>query len=383
MALMQFSAVVLLTLLTLKLLLLPRRVVVNRVVGKARRLMILGSLLLVLQFLLQYCLGLRAMGVTQAVLVNLVLFIPSSWAISLAVSYLQQQGEVNRVDKMVGGITWAIALALLGTAAAMDGQPLLSDTPELHRAEIITSGFYLSMQGHYNWRHAKNLRSMRLNLQNYYDSDMDDMLVWMKISIIVLMILALLVPLLIFVESDGLAVFGFLFFGGIFLLVDGFCGYVVSSTPKKMQEAEDNEASNKKEEACAAAVQKANSCSPVTSEIPSDPSAMIRLDHAIEKWIAAGCYLKSGITMPLAAEEIGVPRYLFSAWLKQRGLTYAHWMTDLRVEEAKRTIHAHPDWNNESVAQHCGFSDRTYFQKKFKEKTGLSPADFLASSSNR
>ena len=28
------------------------------------------------------------------------------------------------------------------------------------------------------------------------------------------------------------------------------------------------------------------------------------------------------------------------------------------------------------LAQHCGFSDRSYFQKKFKEYTGMTPADY-------
>ena len=88
MELMQFSAVVLLTLLTLKLLLLPKKVAVNAVMDVARWMMVIGILLLDVQFLLQFKLGLRAMGVTQAVLLNLVLFIPSSWFVSLAMLYL-------------------------------------------------------------------------------------------------------------------------------------------------------------------------------------------------------------------------------------------------------------------------------------------------------
>ena len=51
-------------------------------------------------------------------------------------------------------------------------------------------------------------------------------------------------------------------------------------------------------------------------------------------------------------------------------------MNELRIDEAKHVIKMHPEWNNESIANHCGFSDRTYFQKKFKEKTGLSPAEY-------
>ena len=118
---MQFAAVILLTLLLAKLLLMPNKVVMSTVMGRARWLMTIGIALLDVQFLLQYALGLRALGVTQAVLVNLLLFIPSSWTISLAIINLQRQGQLSRTDKLVGGVTWALALLILGTAAAIDG----------------------------------------------------------------------------------------------------------------------------------------------------------------------------------------------------------------------------------------------------------------------
>lgn len=124
---MQFCAIILLTLLTLKLLLLPRKVGVTPIVSTARWLMTVGIALLGVQFLLQYILGLRAMGVTQAVLLNLILFIPCSWSISLALQYLQQQGRLSLLNKWAGGMAWATSLVLLGITAAIDGQPLFSD----------------------------------------------------------------------------------------------------------------------------------------------------------------------------------------------------------------------------------------------------------------
>lgn len=367
MELMQFSAIMLLTLLTLKLLLLPRKVGVPTHVSLARWLMAAGIILLDIQFLLQYTLGLRAMGVTQAVLVNLIIFIPSSWSICLSVLYLQRQGRVNRVNKYVGGIVWAISLLLLGTAAAIDGEPLFSDTPELHWAEVISSMLYLLMQGYYSGLHLKNLRSMRRALQNYYDSDMDGMLLWMRFSIMILIILAMMVPMLIFVKSKGLAVFGILFFFGIFYMVDSFSNYVVSSAPKRMQEAEDSEEAT------------TNSDATTNKNITEENTDQLQhVERAVTQWTSQGGHLQVGIKLPNAAEAIGIPQYQLSTWLKQQGLTYANWMTDLRIEEAKRMLTEHPEWNNETVAQQCGFSDRTYFQKKFKEKTGLSPAEYIS-----
>ena len=386
MAQMQFSAVILLTLLLLKLLLIPNKVTLNAVMGRARWLMTIGIALLDVQFLLQYTLGLRAMGVTQAVLVNLLLFIPCSWTISLAIITLQGQGNVSRIDKLVGGVTWAFAILLLGIAAAIDGQPLMSDSPELHYTEITVSIIYLTMQGHYAYRLTANLRAMRLDLQNYYDHDMDYMLVWMKYSTIVLGILATMVPLLIFIQRQELAIFALLFFVGIFYLVDTFCNYMISSAPRKMARAEESEKGIVNSEKFAAATPLANDTeAEADSSLSTSPSShnkdsSISTVHSslIHKWIERGGFRHSGLTMPAAAEEIGIPRYQLSVWLREQSLTYAAWMTDLRIDEAKRIIKEHPQWTNEAIAQHCGFSDRSYFQKKFKEATGLSPVEYHA-----
>ena len=53
-------------------------------------------------------------------------------------------------------------------------------------------------------------------------------------------------------------------------------------------------------------------------------------------------------------------------------------MNSLRIDEAKRVMREHPEWNNEAIAQHCGFCDRSYFLRKFKEATGMSPNEYTA-----
>lgn len=372
MELMQFSAIVLLTLLMLKLLLLPRKAAVNAVAGRARGLMTIGIALLDVQFLLQFALGLRAMGVTQAVMVNLALFIPASWTISLAILHLQRQGRLGAADRWVGGAIWVTVLALLAIAAAYDGQPLWSATPERYHAEVAASILYLLMQGHYSWRHLHNLKAMRNALQHYYDSDTDGLLRWMKVSILVLMLLAWMVPMLIFVQSNGLAVFGILFFGGIFFLVDSFCDYVLSSAPRKISAAEENET---KEDIGEGGIDSEQ------GTMGNGPEVLEHVEEAVQRWAASGGYRQSGLTMPAAAEAIGVPRYQLSAWLRQKQqLSYAQWMTNLRIAEAQRVMQAHPDWSVEAVADYCGFADRSYFHRKFKEQTGCTPSRFLGGS---
>ena len=164
-----------------------------------------------------------------------------------------------------------------------------------------------------------------------------------------------------------MALFGTFFFAGIFYLVDSFCLYAVSAIPARVMEAEQSQDEIVEEEGR----------SEHNSEKTVSDEALQRVEHAVAQWTAAGGHLKSGLKLPGAAEEMQIPRYLLSIWMKQSGRHYSEWLAELRIEEAKRTLRDHPEWSNEAVAQHCGFSDRCYFQKVFKDMTGLTPAQFL------
>ena len=362
---MQFTAIMLMALLTMKLLLLPGRVATNAVLNRSRWLMVVSTALLGVQFLLQLSLGLRTLGITQAVMVNLIFFIPCSWLMSLAVLYLQQQGRVTIVDRYIGVVTWLAVLAAMGVAAAVDGQPLMAGTTEIRNAEIISSCLYAAMQGYYACKQAANVRAMSNALHNYFDRNQDNMLRWMQMSVFILVVLALMVPAMIFIHSVWLAVFGVFFCFGVFYLVDSFCGYAVSSAPGKVREAERSEAlSNAAGEA---------------SGMEEDAEAMERVAQLVARWLEKDRYLRNGMKLPDAARGIGIPQYQLKAWLRCNNMKYSEWIANLRIEEAKRILREHPDWSNETIAQHCGFNDRSYFHKKFKEVVGMSPAEYQVS----
>ena len=263
---MQFAAVIVLALLLVKLLLLPRRVAVHAMVNKARWLMVGGTGLLLAHFALQYILKLRLLGVTQAVMLNLVLFIPASWLFSLAVLYLQRRGRINAMDIHVGWAAWLVAMVMLAVAAAIDGQPLMSDTPQLHTAELAASACFATMQGYYTWRQIVILRAMHNALQNYYDRDMDSVLQWMKYSIVIMLCIALSVPVIIFIASGALVVPGLIFIACIFYFIDSFFNYILSSAPRKLQEAEEKEVEEEEVK-------------------PAAPSSLPRVEQAVEQKI--------------------------------------------------------------------------------------------------
>ena len=360
---MQFAAVVLMALLTVKLLVLQRGGKMESVLARrSRRLMAAGTAVLALHFALQLKYGLRAMGITQAVALNLTLLIPASYIFAVAVLLLQRRGVLSRLDRWAGPSAWIAAMALLFGAGLSDGLPYLNDSPGLQQAEIIGAAVYMLMQGYYAWRHTSILLTMRRALDDYYDRDTDYLLRWMHLSILGLVLLALMVPVSMFGSGGWLLAIALAIYFFVFYLVDSFCNYLTSTDLARVQEAERN-------------------ADEIEQEQSSDGGVTVRdgaVGRAVDEWIARGGYLKNGLLQPEAAEEIGVPKHQLKEYLRNLGLKYCEWIAALRVEEAKRVIREHPDWGNDAIAEHCGFSDRSVMQRTFKKLIGVTPAQWGA-----
>ena len=367
---MQFTAVVLMLLLTAKLLLLRRRRVQSDTARQARRLMATGTAVLALHFAIQLKTGLRLQGITQSVMVNLAMLIPASYLFARAVLLLQRRGQLTLADRWTGPLTWMVVMAIMGVARVIDGQPLISDSPEMRMAELVGAVLYMLMQGYYTWRHTVSLVAMRRALDDYYDRDTDGMLRWMQYSIVGLMLLALMVPVAIFGTGAWMLAVAFAVYFFIFYLVDSFCFYLTSPAPERMLAAERNAEEMEKE--------RKSEDNSLTSNLSTlTPESMQEVTEAVEAWKALGGYRQTGLLHPQAAQAIGVSRYRLTCWLHQQNLKYTDWMARLRVEEAKRVMKEHPEFGNDAIAQHCGFADRTVFQRTFKKRTGMTPAQYV------
>ena len=372
---MQFTAVVLMLLLTVKLLFLRERRIKSRQARQARWLMTTGTALLSLHFAIQLNTGLRLMGITQSVMLNLAMLIPASHLFARAILLLQRRGELSLADRWTGPAVWTVTMAMLAVAALTDGKPLLSDTLQMRLAERTGAVLYMLMQGYYTWRHSVSLVAMHRALHDYYDRDTDGMLRWMQYSIVGLMLLALMVPVAIFSSGPGMLAVAFAVYFLMFYLVDSFCFYLTSPAPERMQAAEQN-AAEVEEELKSLNNEKQTDAGTADAAVLS-PEVMSEVEQAVEAWKARRGYCQTGLLQPLAAQAIGISRYRLTAWLHQQGLKYTEWIAQLRVEEAKRIIAAHPDWSNDAVAQHCGFTDRTVLQRTFKRIEGITPQKYL------
>lgn len=142
----QFAAICFMAFYTLLLWLLLRRGGKEGEVNRSRWLLAGGTAVLAVQFLLQYALGLRSLGESQPLQLNLLMFMPASWLMSLAILVLQRQGRLCAAEWTAGGAAWAVAAGLMVAASAGDGQPFFCDTPLMRLSEKAGAGLYFASQ---------------------------------------------------------------------------------------------------------------------------------------------------------------------------------------------------------------------------------------------
>ena len=363
---MQFSAIVMMVMMCSALILLmPGRVKRDKVINQSRWLMVGALGLIGVQFLIQYVAELRTMGITQAVLVNLAFFVPASSLMNLTILNLQRQGRLTRCERWIWiGVTLLVT-ASLAIAVATDGHPIAQLSERVLWAEIIMSMVYAAIQAYYCVLQFRELQRMKSVIENYYDRERLELTQWMKHAIAVNGLLAVFVPLLIFGPNIIITVFSLSFFWGIFMMWFSFVRYFTSNAMYSVREAEESD----REE-------KAEVRGQMSESDGLSPENMKLVGQAVERWLASGGHLKAGITGPMAAGAMNIPRYQLTAWVKASGHTsFTRWITTQRIEEAKRLLAEHDDWSVEAVADKCGIS-RQNFHKVFQEQTGKTPAKF-------
>lgn len=103
------------------------------------------------------------------------------------------------------------------------------------------------------------------------------------------------------------------------------------------------------------------------------------LEKRINEWKEEKQYLADQITINDIAERLGTDRRYLSRFINERyGINFSRWISELRIEEAKRLMEAKSEVSLEWVALQTGFSSLSYFSKVFSQVVGVSPKKWRA-----
>jgi len=88
-------------------------------------------------------------------------------------------------------------------------------------------------------------------------------------------------------------------------------------------------------------------------------------------------YSRIDMSLNLVADTIGVnASYLSNIFKKEKGCSLSKYLTQTRLEQAKKYLTEYPDKTLIEIAESIGYSDVYYFSKNFKKYYGISPSKY-------
>lgn len=87
-------------------------------------------------------------------------------------------------------------------------------------------------------------------------------------------------------------------------------------------------------------------------------------------------HIGEAITTEALSKELGMNRtYLCSLFTEETGLTINQYVTQVKMEEAKRLMEI-TSKSTAEIAEYLGYSTQSYFQRVFKTHTGMTPGEY-------
>ena len=118
------------------------------------------------------------------------------------------------------------------------------------------------------------------------------------------------------------------------------------------------------------------------SPVPELPSAVYR--ETLEKWMQEEKpYLNPEFRLLDMRQVLPLNRTYLSRLINDEyGCSFYQFVTNYRIEEAKRLMREHPDMKMQDVAEQSGFSSPTVFGRIFARETGLTPREWNTKNDN-
>lgn len=332
---------------------------------KSRWLLFTVMLLAVVHYLLQIFLGFRAASDELGALVNMIFYTPAVYLVSYASLRMVSDRKHKRLYMLVGFVS--VALILVCFVVGYICYRSLNMPVALRSMAVV---FYISVF-YYAFYPLHELFRVKQLVENETGGDIRQFFIYMRVGMTVLFMICITVPFVIF-SLKVLSIFGPIILVLLVVYVLSFISFGFNLTP--VSDIIDEELDDDKV--------KPNSEEEVTEEA-SAPTATLteqqrkQIRTSIERWRKAQGYSQPDVNSTNLAAKLRIPKRQLILYLSvYEGKTFRVWLSELRIEEAKRMLIEDENYKLETIAYACGFSHRNYLQNRFKAITGFTPCEW-------
>ena len=110
---------------------------------------------------------------------------------------------------------------------------------------------------------------------------------------------------------------------------------------------------------------------------PISEERRVFVQQMLDEWCANGGYKDSNVNMLTLSRTLCISKNELSLFFDQcLHSNFRIWLSEIRLNAAKKMMLEYPDYSNDIISAECGFSCRTHLYRIFKTKEGCSPTEW-------
>lgn len=331
----------------------------------SRRTMAIAILLLAINYCIHYFTGIRFWDPAGAILINLATYFFCYWLFIFALNRLINRFQISR-RRFITHITLCVIYAFMALAVKF-----CIPEESTQKMAIIGMAFLLLIYGLFlSYRILHFYRRAIKLLDDSVSDDLSVYLRWMNRYTYYTLSYGIACGLFTFLPKDYVFLW---ILSSLPLYIYLFCSYQNYLLFYEQVETVFVSDTNEYGEPDNEPLEAENTVSNQMHDMPQ--SYYIEIGERIEEWIKNDGYVQQGMTIKDLADMLHTNRTYLSKFINTTyKTTFRNWITDMRINFAKKRMTENPDLLLSDIAESSGFMSLSHFMKTFKEKEGYSPA---------
>ena len=339
------------------------------------RWMIVAALIgLAIQYVLQMTFGFRAMHDNLGAVINILLYTPCFSLISIGIYNIETtRANLRKMILMCSGI-YAAIIVVFCVGISLHHSLYIREGLYLMLTLFCVSVFYCIYMIIQEMIRRKNM------LETMAATDLLPYVRYSRASVIILWLAVLAMPVAIFSTTllyiVGPAVLlALLFFNLTFIALGS--SYIPTEELLDKEEESYALARTKYRYGGALSAKQYDSADSIESLqlIPDERRDFIQ--KSLDDWCANLGYKDCNVNILTLSRTLCISKNELSQFFDQcLHSNFRIWLSEIRLNAAKKMMLEYPDYSNDIVSAECGFSARTYLYRIFKSKEGCTPTEW-------
>lgn len=322
---------------------------------KSRWLLVCAMSVLAMHYFLQMAFNLRASGDDVGAAFNILFYSPAAFLVCYAVANLECGREMLRKFLYVGvcGYLLILALFLIGWSVV--------DSFHLGVFLWAMDALFLACMIFFIFIPMREIRRTYCKVEAATSSDLRSYVIYIRIGFYLLCVMGFFLPFSIF-SIDVLWIFGPIYYVAILLFVVNFVSLGFNTSMLRTMDDEP-------------------AVDPEKTLLSAERS--MEIERRLDLWVRQNGYQERDVSLVSLSACVTVSRRDLTDYFEQRlNTTFRVWLSDIRLEAAKKMLLDHPEYSNEAISASCGFSSRSQLYNLFRDRLGMTPKEWGQSPSD-